>query len=223
MQVDIHSHLQGMKCGEKDDMQHHLTTMMTMQEELSGMGSPVDDRDFAAMIVNSLPESYRTLLRTTTAALRASGKSVTPSTIVTVVFEEADHRTIGKDDSATTTDAALNTSMKGGQRNRRLKNSNMTCFSCNRVGHLSKDCWRKGGGKEGQGPHQKSLHSANTATPSGNDFAFTTTTLSREASLLSVPAEKRSAIVDSGASSHFCPDRSKFTSFTHPSKANQYR
>ena len=59
---------------------------------------------------------------------------------------------------------------------------------------------------------------ANTATPSGNDFAFATTTLSREASLLSVPAEKHSAIVNSGASSHFCPDHSKFTSFTpiHP-------
>ncbi|KIM66524.1 hypothetical protein SCLCIDRAFT_38747, partial [Scleroderma citrinum Foug A] len=80
--------LQGMKCGEKDDVRRHLTTMMTMRKELAGMGSPVDDRDFAAMIMNSLPESYRTLLCTTTAALRASGKSVTPSTIVTVVFEE---------------------------------------------------------------------------------------------------------------------------------------
>ena len=37
---------------------------------------------------------------------------------------------------------------------------------------------------------------------------------SREASLLSVPAEQRGAIVDSGASSHFCPDCSKFTTFT---------
>ena len=30
MQVDIRSRLQGMKCGEKDDVRHHFTTMMTM-------------------------------------------------------------------------------------------------------------------------------------------------------------------------------------------------
>ena len=30
MQVDIRSRLQGMKCGEKDDVRRHLTTMMTM-------------------------------------------------------------------------------------------------------------------------------------------------------------------------------------------------
>ena len=32
--------------------------------------------------------------------------------------------------------------------------------------------------------------------------------------LSDLPVERRGAIVDSGATSHFCPDRSKFTSYT---------
>ena len=29
---------------------------------------------------------------------------------------------------------------------------NMGCYNCHKKGHMLKDCWAKGGGKEGQGP-----------------------------------------------------------------------
>jgi hypothetical protein len=76
------------------------------------------------------------------------------------------------------------------------------------------DCWAKGGGKEGQRPtgqgqRNGSKTAANTAaaapTPSPNDYVF--------ASATSVQAGRGSTIIDSGATSHFCPDCPKFITF----------
>ncbi|KAL4062273.1 hypothetical protein V8B97DRAFT_1846409, partial [Scleroderma yunnanense] len=53
--------------------------------------------------------------------------------------------------------------------------------------------------------------SANAATATDN-FAFTT--FLTEAAITSVPAWEHGTIVDSGATSHYCPDRSKFSTFT---------
>ncbi|KAG1838301.1 hypothetical protein DFJ58DRAFT_624790, partial [Suillus subalutaceus] len=65
--------------------------MMVLREELAGMGAPVDDRDFTAMIINSLPESFRNIMRSTTVAIRATSQLVTSDKIIAVAFEEADH------------------------------------------------------------------------------------------------------------------------------------
>ena len=69
VQADTCSRLQSMKCDEKDDVRAHLANMMTLQEELAGMGAPVNDRDFTTMIIGSLPTAFRGLIRTMTAAI----------------------------------------------------------------------------------------------------------------------------------------------------------
>jgi len=94
-----------------------------------------------------------------------------------------------------------------------LKRPDVKCDNCSHVGHTKDDCWRKGGGKEGQGPHQKKNKSASAAAAT-DDYAFLTSTLSDSATVAAVPIKKCGAIVDSGASSHFCPDRNRFTVFT---------
>ena len=42
-----------------------------------------------------------------------------------------------------------------GNRKKNSSSSNKECYNCKKKGHLSKDCWSKGGGKEGQGPGSK--------------------------------------------------------------------
>ncbi|KAI6101849.1 hypothetical protein F5141DRAFT_977383, partial [Pisolithus sp. B1] len=95
----------------------------------------------------------------------------------------------------------------------RPNNSDKKCYNCSQVRHLAKDCWQKGGGKEGQGPHQKLVQSA-AAAMTTQDFAFATTTLTGETAVVSTPSQWHGAIVDSGAMSHFCPNHSKFRTFT---------
>jgi hypothetical protein len=101
-----------------------------------------------------------------------------------------------------------------------LNKHDKKCSNCEHVGHTKENCWNKGRGKEGQGPHQKKkTESVNAAMPSPDvDYAFLTSTLTEVASALAIPQEQRGVIVDSGASSHFCPDREKFSTFTpiHP-------
>ena len=136
--------------------------------------------------------------------------------IVALALEEADHINLDKGANSTTNDTALSTSTLKGQKQcgkGKSKKSEIKCDNCSCVGHKKEDCWCKGGGKEGQGPHQKKDESASAAAAM-DDYAFLTSTLSNSATVAAIPAEKRGAIVDSGASSHFCPDRNRFTTFT---------
>jgi hypothetical protein len=76
------------------------------------------------------------------------------------------------------------------------------------------DCWAKGGRKEGQRPTGQGQRNggktaANTAAatpaPSPDNYAFATAA--------SVQAGRGGTIIDSGATSHFCPDHAKFITF----------
>ena len=58
IQVSILTKLQTMICLEDDDIRAHLAKMNELKEQLEGMGTPVSDPSFAAMIPKSLPASY---------------------------------------------------------------------------------------------------------------------------------------------------------------------
>jgi len=150
VQADVHSRLQSMKCGEKDNIRTHLTTMMTLREELAGMGAHVIDRDFMAMVIGSLPTLLCGIIRTTTVAIRASGRIVMSDIVIAVVFEEADHIKINNGGNSTTNNTALATSSKSRKwRGKgKLKKLDVKCDNCSRVGHTKDDCWRKGGVSE---------------------------------------------------------------------------
>ena len=89
-------------------------------------------------------------------------------------------------------------------------------------GHTKPNCWLKGGGKEGQGPRQKKSkkgekkdESAAVAETKDEElFAFTCTLdYVAIAEALKVPKSRLGACIDSGASRHYCPDRSKFENY----------
>jgi hypothetical protein len=55
-----------------------------------------------------------------------------------------------------------------------------------------------------------------------DNYAFVTTDLVSIAESMYVPVKRRGAIVDSGATPHFCPDRSKFENFVEISPQKVY-
>ena len=92
------------------------------------------------------------------------------------------------------------------------------CVNCDKSGHTKEDCWAPRGGKEGQGPNQqkqgskgKKKEESAAKTTTEEVFAFTcTSTFVGVADSQKIPPLKHGVIVDSSASSHFCPDKSKF-------------
>ena len=94
------------------------------------------------------------------------------------------------------------------------------CHNCHKPGHNSRDCWSKGGGKEGQGPWQNKGKKLETAAVVKKDeesdelFAFTCTSDYAEvANSLNVPKSKLGTCIDSGASADYSPDRSMFSNY----------
>ena len=191
------------------------------------MGAVISDTDFYAIILGSLPESYRPLLSSINAAARISQKVLTLYELVNVISEEYEHcqlmdnRPLKKGSNAALS-ASASTGKKHGNNSANTASQDITCYNCDRKGHYKADCWRSGGGKEGQRPRcgqrrggnsQKQSANAATEPEQKDNYAFATSDLASVAKQLNVPVDHRGAIIDSGATSHFCPDREKFTNF----------
>jgi len=132
--------------------------MVAARNELFGISISVSDDDFATMIMGSLPPSYRQLLSNVSAAAKMAGTKVKPNDLIKFINEEVEFR--ARDSIGGPGESALyasNTKSKTGKDKSRSEKSKVkgNCRNCDRPGHYERDCWRPGGGKEGQGPKQK--------------------------------------------------------------------
>ena len=87
----------------------------------------------------------------TSSYLGSSGNKLTPSSheLITILMEEDQQRKGQNSDLATSLQAKQG---KGKETGKSTGDPNVECYNCHKKGHMSKDCWAKGGGKEGQGP-----------------------------------------------------------------------
>ena len=246
--LDAEDQLSSMKLADNDDPKTHLSElkqhfqlMLQRHENLMKMGSEISETRLNAMIMSSLPESYRPTLQTITASERASAltSGSTPNRmksndLIAFLIEEAQHRVIN-DERSKYSEQALAAHGKhkgkgkgksrgdGGKGKEKALNadSEVTCHNCGKTGHKKPDCWAKGGGKEGQGPKQKKKGkkaeaAVVAAVNDGDDelFAFTCTSdFANVAEALQLPKSRLGTCIDSGASRVYSPDRSKFANY----------
>jgi len=240
--LDAEDQLASMKLSDNDDpkthlaeLKQHFQLMLQRHDNLIKMGSTLSDSQFNTIIMSSLPESYRPTLQTITAAERtsavlgtSSSKKMKADDLIAFFIEEAQHRAINDERTKSAESALAAHGKKGkkgkggrGKKPEKLESDEL-CDNCNRPGHTKPNCWAKGGGKEGQGPRQKKSkkgekkdESAAVADVKDEElFAFTCTSdYVAVAEALQVPKSRLGACIDSGASRHYCPDRSKFENY----------
>ncbi|KII82946.1 hypothetical protein PLICRDRAFT_60360, partial [Plicaturopsis crispa FD-325 SS-3] len=196
--------------------------MIERRDYLRVTSAPVPDDTFVSIIISSMPDIYRPTIQTVETTTKVSGTTITPETLMSIITQEAEHRVIEREKSRHAEAAMLalqsssKKSKKGGKGKPKGSGTNV-CENCKKVGsHTKEDCWAPGGGKEGQGPYQKGKKkedAANTATVRDDVFAFTAPPTSEQNPLCSARPHALDAILDSGASRHFCPDRAKFTNY----------
>jgi hypothetical protein len=220
-QVDARTQLHNMRCGSSSDPKAHLLelkahfALMTERfENLRLTSKPVDDDSYVSIIIQSMPiEMYGPTIQTIDTTTKLTSKTIEYDLLMSIFLQEAEHRVIGQEKAG---ESAMLASQKGSGA-RRTKKKAPVCFNCERPGHLKATCFSPGGGMEGQGPNQlkakKKAETANLAKTSEPEelFAFECTSDFKEFTSDNQPSSD--VILDSGASRHFCPDKTKFENY----------
>lgn len=159
VQIDLRRRLQETRCEESGDVKAHFSELLSLRESLAGMGAAIEDRDFFAIVLASLPESYRPLLSSINAAAKITLKPLSPYELINIISEEYEHRLLTErrpaKKGANSALSAKTSQNRGRTASSSQSNPEATCFNCERKGHYKSDCWCPGGGKEGQGPAQR--------------------------------------------------------------------
>ena len=86
--IDLRRHIQNQRCGDKDDIITHFATLHTMPEDLAAMGQKLEDSDFYAIVMGSLPSSYDPYISAVNATSSVLGTTLTADDLMLTVTEE---------------------------------------------------------------------------------------------------------------------------------------
>ena len=196
------------------DLIEHISKLRKLQEELHLMGSLVSDEDFAMILVSSLPESWD-LYTSAYLGSKTDGTSLTSYELIAILLEEERRR---KERSGDPRDVAMHGKFANkSDRSKKFGNDpEKECYNCHKKGHMAKECWSKGGGKEGQGPkaRQKGRSTGGNNNRTHQAADKVNNTLMDVAYMAGLkPATKDEWILDSATSSHISNNRMAFVDY----------
>jgi len=194
------------------EMVTHISKLRQLQDELHIMDSLISDEDFVMILLTSLPESWDNYTMSLF-GLSGNKPNMKSHELVAVLLEE-DHQPKARSGESSGTALHAHAKSRGKIRDDN-PNKDKECYNCHKKGHVSSDCWAKGGGKEGQGPKgrkgQRKGNKANQAEEVNadlNNCAHTASPFNHSHNI-----SKYGWLLDSGTTSHICTVRDAFTEF----------
>ena len=86
--IDLQRRIQNQRCGDKDDIVAHFAMLRTMREDLASMGQRLEDSDFYAIVMGSLPSSYDPYISAINTTSSVLGKTLSADDLILTVTEE---------------------------------------------------------------------------------------------------------------------------------------
>ena len=149
------------------DMRDHISKFRLIQEELLLMGSEMTDIEFTIVLLQSLPESWDQFTQNLIGSQRISATPGSPGQVLSVpiyssykvcgiLLEEYERRQERVNSNTAFVSQGpfkgKKPPFKKGASKLAQDQSRAVCHNCGKPRHYIRDCWSKGGGKEGQGP-----------------------------------------------------------------------
>ena len=207
--IAVRRTLYKMDAKDDTDLVEHIGSLRQLQEELYNMGSIIADEDFAMILLSSLPENWDQFTSSYLGSKSGDKTAVlTSHELIAIILDEErrqKRRTVEGEAAMKAKQAAASSSKN---------KKDIECFNCRKKGHVKADCWAEGGGKEGQGPKQKkgggnrgkSNQTQDNVNETLGDVAYTSRSTGVEFS-------KDDWMLDSGTTSHICPNVDAFRNF----------
>ena len=146
-QTDLRAKFMAMRCPEKTNPRDFLESLRVKKEELSQAGVIIEEKDFYSVILSSLPFALSNFASNLLAAAQFSSRMTMPNDLLSMLVEESDRQRAqrlrgkgsgkGKEEENEALAAGQTSKSKGKGKN---KHADLTCYNCNKVGHISHFC-----------------------------------------------------------------------------------
>ncbi|TFK16355.1 hypothetical protein FA15DRAFT_607504, partial [Coprinopsis marcescibilis] len=88
--IDYQLKLQGVKCGDNEDVRVHFNKMSEMNENLASYRTTLGNHEYAFILVGSLPPAYNPTLSSILAAVKLNKAPLSPDVVIDLITDEYD-------------------------------------------------------------------------------------------------------------------------------------
>ena len=182
-----------------------ISRVRQLSADCKAMSVHIDDQDIAMTVLCGLPAKFEHLIVAIDAV--ADDTKLTMDFVKSRLLQE-EQRMVDRGDVKPATDTALVNTEQGGGRDRRV----VVCGHCHKRGHPDVKCWQKY-------PHLRPNHHkpaeagmvVNTHEPPITDFDEHVCLMAGTVPDSVVHASRSTWVIDTGATSHICSDKSMFS------------